>query len=50
VTPTPPNSCSGITGCHDGTVIAAPVFNVDVPRDNDILQLIWNSRYGTPVR
>ena len=46
-TPAPPNSCSGITGCHDGTVITAPVYNVDVPADNDQLQIIFDARYGS---
>jgi predicted CXXCH cytochrome family protein len=45
-TPAPPNSCSGITGCHDGTVPAAPVYNVDSPADNDQLQIIFDARYG----
>jgi len=46
-TPAPPNSCSGITGCHDGTVVTAPVFNVDVPQDNNTLQIIFDARYGS---
>lgn len=29
VRPVPPNSCSGILGCHDGAVVTAPVFDVD---------------------
>ena len=44
--PAPPNSCSGIMGCHDGTVITAPVFDVDDPEDNQLLQIIFESRYG----
>jgi predicted CXXCH cytochrome family protein len=45
--PAPPNSCSGITGCHDGTVITAPVYNVDNPADNNQLQIIFEARYGS---
>lgn len=29
VSPIPPNSCAGIMGCHDGTVPATPIFDVD---------------------
>jgi len=47
VTPTPPNSCAGIMGCHDGTVPTAPVFNVDDPADNALLQIIFEARYGS---
>ncbi|MCX5770039.1 MAG: hypothetical protein NTZ09_07180 [Candidatus Hydrogenedentes bacterium] len=46
VFPAPPNSCAGIMGCHDGTVPTAPVFNVDNPQDNIILQTIFDERYG----
>jgi predicted CXXCH cytochrome family protein len=46
ISPTP-NSCSGIIGCHDGSVITAPVFNVDKPEDNRILQEVYDLRYGT---
>jgi hypothetical protein len=46
ITPAPPNSCAGITGCHDGTVSTAPVYNVDNPADNDQLQIIFDARYG----
>lgn len=46
VFPAPPNSCSGIMGCHDGAVPAAPVFDVDNPNDNVILQIIYDQRYG----
>lgn len=46
VTPVPPNSCSGIAGCHDGTVPNAPVFNVDNPEHNDLLQILFDIRYG----
>ncbi len=41
-----PNSCAGIDGCHDGTVATAPVFDVDDPDLNDVLQSIYDSRYG----
>ena len=44
--PVPPNSCSGITGCHDGSVVTAPVFDVDDPEMNDLLQLIYDTHYG----
>ena len=47
VDPVPPNSCSGITGCHDGTVETAPQFDVDNPKHNALLQLIYEARYGT---
>ena len=47
VTPTPPNSCAGIIGCHDGTAITAPVFNVDDPKDNAALEPLFDARYGT---
>lgn len=46
VFPVPPNSCSGIAGCHDGSVDTAPVFNVDFPYDNSVLQIIYDARYG----
>jgi len=46
-TPAPPNTCAGITGCHDGTVSAAPVFNVDDPTVNDQLQALYDTRYGS---
>ena len=46
VFPAPPNSCSGIMGCHDGAVPTAPVFDVDNPNDNVILQIIYDQRYG----
>jgi hypothetical protein len=45
--PVPPNSCSGITGCHDGTVPEAPVFNVDILGMNEALQAIFESWYGS---
>ena len=46
VTPVPPNSCSGITGCHDGTVPTAPVFDVENREHNDLLQILYDTRYG----
>ena len=46
IVPTPPNSCSGIMGCHDGTVPEAPIFDVDNPDDNALLQLIYEARHG----
>jgi predicted CXXCH cytochrome family protein len=45
--PAPPNSCAGITGCHDGTVPTAPKFNVDNPVDNNLLQTVFDARYGS---
>lgn len=46
VSPTPPNSCSGIAGCHDGTVLTSPVFDVDNPEHNEWLQIVYDARYG----
>ncbi len=39
--PTPPNSCSGIAGCHDGSVPGAPIFDVDNFTFNGILQSLY---------
>ncbi len=36
--PALPNSCSGISGCHDGTVPDAPVFDVDNTAVNETVQ------------
>ncbi len=47
ITPAPPNSCAGVTGCHDGTEPSAPVYNVDTPADNNQLQIIFDARYGS---
>ena len=47
ITPVPPNSCAGIIGCHDGTVVTAPTFNVDDPTTNEWLQTLYDSRYGS---
>ena len=47
IEPTPPNSCAGITGCHDGTILSAPNFYVDNPVSNDIAQFFYENRYGT---
>lgn len=46
IVPTPPNSCAGITGCHDGLPPGEPVFDVDDSSINDLLQRIYDSRYG----
>ncbi len=46
IEPVPPNSCSGIEGCHDGTVPTAPVFNVDDPDQDLALQALVELRYG----
>jgi len=47
VTPTPANSCSGIAGCHDGGVATAPVFDVELREHNELLQILYDTRYGT---
>ncbi len=47
IIPAPPNSCAGITGCHDGSIATAPVFNVDNPGENERLQILYNTRYGS---
>ena len=47
ITSAPPNSCSGVMGCHDGTVSTAPVFSVDDPQMNVTLQGIYDTRYGS---
>lgn len=49
ITPVPPNSCSGIMGCHDGTVSTAPVFDVENPAHNDLLQLLFNAYLEEPA-
>jgi len=46
VFPIPPNSCSGTMGCHDGTVITAPVFDVDSREDNEVLQILFDGWFG----
>ena len=46
VSPVPPNSCAGIMGCHDGSVVTAPVFNVDDLDVNARLQVLFDARYG----
>jgi len=46
VSPAPVNSCAGTAGCHDGTVITAPTFDVDNPRHNELLQILFEERYG----
>lgn len=43
VTPVPPNSCAGITGCHDGADPTIPVFDVDNPAVNNLLQNAYNT-------
>lgn len=48
VVPVPANSCAGVAGCHDGSVITAPVFNVDDRATNVLLQIYYNDRYGPP--
>lgn len=46
VTPVPPNSCAGTMGCHDGTVPASPVFNVDNEATMIGLQGVYEMWYG----
>ena len=41
ITPIPPNSCAGITGCHDGTVPTAPEFDVDNQQQMEFLQTLY---------
>jgi predicted CXXCH cytochrome family protein len=47
--PVPPNSCSGVPGCHDGSVITAPVFHVDDRGTNVLVQILYDERYGPPA-
>jgi hypothetical protein len=42
----PPNSCAGIMGCHDGTVPAAPIFDVDDPDQMMGVQAIYDFWFG----
>jgi len=49
VTPVPPNSCSGIAGCHDGTVPTAPVFDVENPAHNNLLQVLFEAYLESPA-
>jgi len=49
VFPVPANSCAGIVGCHDGSVITAPVFDVDNRADDVLLQILFEVRYGSPA-
>ena len=44
--PVRPNSCTGITGCHDGTIRTAPVFDVNDPEINESVQIVFDERYG----
>lgn len=50
VTPVPPSSCTGVTGCHDGTNPGAPVFNVDNTADNTVAQEVYDLWFGTGGR
>jgi hypothetical protein len=50
VSPAPANSCSGVVGCHDGSVITAPVFHVDDLQTNRLLQSLYESQYGVAER
>jgi predicted CXXCH cytochrome family protein len=46
IQPAPPNSCSGIMGCHDGSVVTAPIFDVDNTQLNGLIQILYDSWYG----
>ena len=48
VMPTPPNSCAGITGCHDGTVDTAPMFAVDNAAQGAVLQGLFEFWFSSP--
>jgi hypothetical protein len=48
VSPVPPNSCAGITGCHDGTVPTAPMFNVENAAQGVVLQGLFELWFGAP--
>lgn len=45
--PAKPNSCSGTAGCHDGSVVTAPVFNVDDPAQNELIQILWDDWFAS---
>lgn len=47
ITPVPPNTCAGITGCHDGTVTTSLVFDVDDEGTNAWLQSMYEVIAGT---
>lgn len=40
-----PNSCAGTLGCHDGTVVTAPVFNYEDPVEMTGLQGLYDFYY-----
>jgi len=44
--PVPPNTCAGITGCHDDTVESAPLHDVDNLDMNLVLQSTFDAWYG----
>ena len=49
-TPTP-NSCAGITGCHDaGTPGSGTPYDLDSIDDNDTLQAVYETIGAVPVR
>ncbi|GMW03596.1 MAG: hypothetical protein AMXMBFR84_47300 [Candidatus Hydrogenedentota bacterium] len=48
VTPAPPNSCAGVAGCHDGTVLTAPIFDVDNTSQMEFLQLLYEHWFVAP--
>lgn len=43
--PVPPNSCAGIAGCHDGTVPASPIFDVENEAQMTGLQAVYETWY-----
>ena len=46
-----PNSCAGITGCHDaGTPGSGTPYNLDSIDDNDSLQTVYETLGAVPVR
>ncbi|NUM54782.1 MAG: hypothetical protein HUU46_14145 [Candidatus Hydrogenedentes bacterium] len=44
-----PNSCAGTAGCHDGSVAAAPIFNIDDPVEMTGLQALYDFFYPEKV-
>lgn len=46
VSPAPANTCGGVNGCHDGSNDEAPLFDIDNPLINNVLQRQYEQRYG----
>jgi predicted CXXCH cytochrome family protein len=44
-----PNSCVGVPGCHDGTVVTAPVFTLESRYDNELARILYEDRYGSAM-